>query len=77
MALSLILKGYAVIAVAKDIGVSREVIYQLKRLAVLLLPGMIPKKKSGPGAPIKTLSRTDKLLKCEVTSCLSYLYNCS
>ena len=56
------------IAVARDIGVSREAIYQLKSSAALLPPGMVPKRKSGSGAPKKTSPRTDKLLKREVTS---------
>ena len=67
-ALTLLEKGDSVIAVARDIGVSREAIYQLNRLAVLLPHGMIPKRKSGSGAPKKTSPRTDKLLKREVTS---------
>jgi len=67
-ALTLLEKGDSVIAVARDIGVSREAIYQLKRLAALLPHGMVPKRKSGSGVPKKTLPRTDKLLKHEVTS---------
>ena len=61
-------KGNSVIAVVRDIGVSREAIFELKRLAALLPPGMIPKRKSGSGAPRKASSRTDKLLKREITS---------
>ena len=60
-ALTLLEKGESVIAVAKDIGVSREEIYQLKRSAASLSPGMVPKRKSGSGAPKKTSLRTDKL----------------
>ena len=59
------------IAVARDIGVSREAIYQLKRSAALLPPGMVPKRKSGSGAPKKTSPGTDKLLKHKVSSCPS------
>ena len=66
--LTLLQKENTVIAVAKDIGVSREVIFQLKRSAALSPPGMIPKKKSGSAAPKKTSPKTDRLLKREVTS---------
>ena len=59
-ALTLLQKGDSVIAEARNVGVSRETIYQLKRLATLLPPGMIPKRKSGFGASKKTLPRTDK-----------------
>ena len=45
-ALTLLEKGDSVIAVARDIGVSKEAIYQLKRLAALLPHGMVPKRKS-------------------------------
>ena len=55
------------ISIARDIGISTEAIFRLKRLAALLPPWMIPKRKSGFGAPKKTLRRTDKLLKREVT----------
>ena len=61
--LTLFQKGDSVIAVARDIGVSRETFFPLKRSAALLPPRMIPKKKSCPGAPKKTSPRTDKLLK--------------
>ncbi|XP_076811815.1 uncharacterized protein LOC143458825 [Clavelina lepadiformis] len=67
-ALTLLEKGDSVIAVARDIGVSREAIYQLKRSTSSFPPGMVPKRKSGSGAPKKTTPRTDKLLKREVTS---------
>ena len=67
-ALTLLEKGDFVIAVARDIGVSREAIYQSKRAAALLPTGMVPKRKCGSGAPKKTSPRTDKLLKREVTS---------
>ena len=67
-ALTLLQKGDSVIAEARNVGVSRETIYQLKRLAALLPPGMIPKRKSGFGKSKKTLPRTDKLKKREVTS---------
>ena len=70
-ALTLLKKGESVIAVARDIGVSRKAIYQLKRSAASLSPCMVPKQKSGSGAPKKTSPRTDKLLKREV---LSYPY---
>ncbi|CAJ0956160.1 unnamed protein product [Ranitomeya imitator] len=67
-ALTLLEKGDSVIAVARDLGVSREAIYQLKRSAASLPPGMVPQRKSGSGAPKKTSPRTDKLLKPEVMS---------
>ena len=40
-----LLEKDSVIAVAKDVGVSREAIYQLKKSAALLLPRMVPKRK--------------------------------
>ena len=67
-ALTLLQKGVSVITEARNVGVSREAIYQLKRLAALLPPGMIPKRKSGCGESKKTSSRTDKFLKREVIS---------
>ena len=67
-ALTLLEKGGSLIAAARDIGVSREAIYQLKRSAASLSPGMVTKRKSGSGAPKKTSPRTDKLLKREVLS---------
>ena len=67
-ALTLLEKGESVIAVARDIGVSREAIYQLKKSAASLSPGMIPKRKSGSEVPKKTCPRTDKLLKRKVLS---------
>ena len=42
-ALTLLEKGESVIAAARDIGVSREEIYQLKRFAASLSPGMVTK----------------------------------
>ena len=70
-ALTLLEKGDSVIAVARDIVVSREAIYQLKRAAASLPTGMVPKRKCGSGTPKKTSPQTDKLLKQEVTSYLS------
>ena len=58
-----LLEKDSVLAVAKDVGVSREAIYQLKRSAALLLPRMVPKRKLCSGAPKKTSTRMDKLLK--------------
>ena len=63
-ALTMLQKGDSVITEAINVGVSREE----KRLAALLPPGMIPKRKSVSGESKKTLSKTDKLLKREVTS---------
>ena len=51
--LTLSQKGNSVITVARDTGVSREAIFQFKRSAGLLPPGMIPKRKSGSGTPRK------------------------
>ena len=65
-ALTLFEKGESVIAVAIDIGISRGAIYQLKRSAASLSPGMVLKRKSGSGAAKKTSPRTDKLLKHKV-----------
>ena len=67
-ALTLLEKGESVIAVVEDIGVSREAIYQLKRSAALLSPGMVPKRKSGSGTPKKTSPIINKLLKHKVLS---------
>ena len=54
-ALTLLGKGESVIAVARDIGVPREAVYQLKGSTASLSPGMVPKRKSGSGAPKKLL----------------------
>ena len=62
-ALILLEKGDSVIAVARDIGVSRAAIYQSTRAAASLPTGMVPKRKCDSGAPKKTSPRTDKLLK--------------
>lgn len=67
-ALTLLEKGNSVFDVARDLVVSKKTIYQLKRSAILLPPGMVPQRKSGSGAPKKTSSRADKLLKREVMS---------
>ena len=61
--LTLLQKGGSVIAVAKDIGVSRGAFFQLKRSGALLPPEMITKGKSCSSIPKKTSPRTDKLLK--------------
>ena len=66
--LTLLERGESVIAVARDIGVSREAIHQSKRSAASLSSGMVPKRKSGSGKAKKTSPRTDKLLKREVLS---------
>ena len=63
-ALTLLQKGDSVITEAINVGVSREE----KRFAALLPPGMIPKRKLVSGESKKTSSKTDKLLKREVTS---------
>nr|CAH7716389.1 unnamed protein product [Callosobruchus chinensis] len=65
-ALTLLEKGDTVSAVARDLGVSRETIYQLKRSASMLPPGEVPIRKKGSGAPRKTSKRTDELLRREV-----------
>ena len=70
-ALTLLEKGDSVIVVAKGIDVSREAIYELKRSATSLSPGMVPKRKSGSGVSRKTSPRIDKILKRKVLS-LSY-----
>ena len=53
-ALTSLEKGNSVITVAKDIGVSWEAICQLKRSAMSLSPGMVPKRKSGSSVTRKT-----------------------
>ena len=58
--LTLLQEGYSVIAVARDIGVTREAFFRFKRSAALLPPEIIPKRKSCSDAPKKTLPRTDK-----------------
>lgn len=67
-ALTLLEKGNSVFDVSRDLAVSRKTIYRLKRSAMSLPPGMVPQRKSGSGAPKKTSSRTDKVLKREVMS---------
>ena len=66
--LTLLQKGDSVIIVARDIGVSKEPFFLLKRSAALSPHGMIPKRKSCSSAPKKTSPRTDKFLKHEVPS---------
>ena len=68
---TLLQKRDFVIAVTRDIGVSGEAIFQLKRSAALSPPGMISKRKPSSGAPKRTSRRTNKLLKREETSYLS------
>ena len=55
-------------AVAIDVGILKEAIFQLKRSAALLPPRMIPKRKLGSGSRKKTSPRTEELWKSEVTS---------
>ena len=52
--LTLLQKGDSVIAVVRDIGISIETLFQLKRSAALLPPGMIPKGKSRSSTPMRT-----------------------
>ena len=66
--LTLLQKGDSVIAVSRDIGVSREVFFELYGSAALFPVGMIPKRKSCSGAHENTSPRTDKFLKHEVSS---------
>ena len=56
------------IVLARDIEVTREAFFQLRRSAALLPPGIIPKRKSCSDARKKTSPRTNKLLKHEVPS---------
>ena len=56
------------ISIAKDLGMTREAIYQRKWAAAKLPTGTVPQRKSGSGAPKKTTSRTGKLLRREVMS---------
>ena len=56
------------IAVAKDLGVSRKAIYQLMRSAASLPTRMVPPRKSGSDAPKKTTPMIDCLLKFELLS---------
>ena len=65
---TLLQEGNSVIAVARDIRISRKAVFQIKSSGALLPPGMISKRESGTGAPKKTSSRMDKLLKREETS---------
>ena len=73
-ALTLLEKVDFMIAVARNIGVSRETIYQLKRLAVLLTLGMVGIRKSSVGAPKKVLARNGYVFKAW-TNVVS-VYNC-
>ena len=52
--LTLLQERYSVIVVARDVGVSREAFFRLKRLATLLPPGMIPNRKLWSDALKKT-----------------------
>ena len=65
---ALTLMGDSIMVVARDIGVSKKALHQLKGSVGLLPLGMVPKRKLGSGALKKTSPRMDKLLKCEVTS---------
>ncbi|XP_066947049.1 uncharacterized protein [Macrobrachium rosenbergii] len=56
----------SVIRVARDIGVSRQAIYSLKKAAAGFPPGAVPQRKPGCGRKKKTSPRTDKILKREV-----------
>lgn len=58
---TLLEKRELVIAVARDLDVLRRTIYQLKWLALSLLPGTVLQRKPDSDAP-----KTDKLLKHEV-----------
>lgn len=59
-------KKNSVIAVAKDLTVSRETIYQLKWSAASLLPGIVPERIKDPGATKKISSNTNNVLGREV-----------
>ena len=48
---TLLEKGDSVIAVTRDIEVSREAFYCLERVAASLPTGMVSKRKSGSRAP--------------------------
>ena len=62
------------IVVARIIWISRETIYQLKRLAALLTLGMVGIRKSSVGAPKKILARNGYVFKAW-TNDVS-VYNC-
>lgn len=65
-ALALLEQGMSVIRVAADVQVTRMAIYSLKKAAAAHPPGTVPPRKPGSGAPRKTSTRTDKILKREV-----------
>ena len=65
-AIALLDQGMSVIRVAADLKVSRQAIYRVREAAATLPPGTTPPRKPGSGAPRKTSSRTDTLLKREV-----------
>ena len=66
--LTLLKKGDSVIAVARDLGVSIEAIYQLMLWAASLPTRMVPQRMPGSDAPKKTTPMTDSLLKLELLS---------
>lgn len=61
-----LLEGVSVIRTASDIGVTRRVIYNLKKAAACIPPGTVPGRKHVSGRKRKTTARTDTLLKREV-----------
>ncbi|XP_076036784.1 uncharacterized protein LOC143022442 [Oratosquilla oratoria] len=68
-ALALLEQGMSAIRIAADLQVTRRVIYSLKKAAATHPPGTVPQRiKPGSGAPKKTSTRTDKILKREVMS---------
>ena len=66
--LTLLGEGRSVIHVSTIMKISRQAVYNLKRAAKSVSPGMIPSRKPGSGAKRKTTKRTDQLLKRKVMS---------
>ena len=65
-ALTLLEMKVPVIRVAAELKVTRQAVYDLKKAAVNLPPGTVPKRKPGSGRQKKTSSRTDAIIKREV-----------
>lgn len=65
-AITLLKEVNSVIRVAAALGVSKMMIYHLKKAATSLPPGTTPPRKAGSRRPCKTSKHTDRILKREV-----------
>lgn len=67
-ALTLLDQGMSVMRVAAHLQVIRMTMYSLKKAAAALPPGTALPRVPGSGTTKKTSTRTDKILRREVTS---------